>query len=67
MGGKRSDQHKTDSAEGSSSDQKRRQPRDDDARAADERARGQSADADDDRVDEASRESFPASDPPAIP
>ena len=62
MGDKRSDQDNIEPAGGQNPaerDVRVKKPR------ADEARRGDDSQSDDDRIDEASKESFPASDPPA--
>ncbi len=66
MGGKRSDQDNVDPAEAGATNPKRRS----EARGGDESNQAGSSEGtmtDDEKIDEASQESFPASDPPAQP
>lgn len=69
MGGKRPDQQDVDPAEADSTDfNRRREGRSQDERpASKEKRQTEGGMTDDERVDEASEESFPASDPPAQP
>ncbi len=70
MSGKRPDQHNVDAGEAGSGDtEDRREDRSAAEQLPDEqkRHRARGGMSDDERVDEASEESFPASDPPAQP
>jgi len=64
MGGKRPDDSNVDPGEAGSSDQGARREGRNLGEQGSDKKKGRS---DDDRVDEASEESFPASDPPAQP